>query len=81
LGVRAHHDAEEQDDEGGDGVRGEGVGFRLAEGGLVRGVVVLGGGGGVVEGVAAGFDGLVDGVVEEVADVDGFDEHATLRGG
>ena len=28
-----------------------------------------------------GFGGFIDGVVEEVADFDGFDEHTALKGG
>jgi acetyl-CoA carboxylase alpha subunit len=74
--VGAHHDAGEEDDECRDGVGRESVGLRFAEicALFVAVVVVVVGGGGR----GGGFS---DGVVEEVADLDGLDEHAALEGG
>ena len=67
--VGGHHEAEEQDDEGGEGVAGDRVGL----GG--RPVRIFGGVGMLVE-VRARDE---EGGVEEVADTSGFDEHAALR--
>ena len=76
LGVRRHHDAEEEDNQGGDGVHAEGVGLGLVA--KLFGIPHI-----VMEVVLAGFFGGVgktggvgDGGVEQVADADGFDEHA-----
>lgn len=70
LRVRAHHDAEQEDHEGGDGVHGERVRLGLAQLVALRVPVgVLG----------ARLDGLRHGVVQEVAHLGGLDEHAALK--